>query len=130
MKILVLNPGHRSIGTQPPDCDKHVRQKKSPGVWSVSTVITELYLNDLDFPLLTGQIHQIGNLLSRFSSEDWSAGSHAAPQWNVYCNNEPPAKPGDFLMRAKPYVTSPRVSSRKYGPPAARVLLLATRERV
>ena len=45
-------------------------------------------------------------------------------------NKYPPAKPGVFPMRAKPYVTSARVSSRKYGLPAARVLLPATRKRV
>ena len=45
-------------------------------------------------------------------------------------NKYPPAKPGVFHMRAKPYVTSPRVSSRKYGLPAAKDLLLATRKRV
>ena len=43
---------------------------------------------------------------------------------------EHPCKPGVFHMRAKPYVTSPRVSSRKYGLPAAKDLLLATRKRV
>lgn len=45
-------------------------------------------------------------------------------------NKYPPAKPGVFHMRAKPYVISPRVPSRKYGLPAAKVLLLATRKRV
>ena len=45
-------------------------------------------------------------------------------------NKYPPAKPGVFHMRAKPYITSPRVSSRKYGLPAAKDLLLATRKRV
>ena len=42
----------------------------------------------------------------------------------------PPVKPGVLHMRAKPYVTSMRVPPRKYGLPAAKALLLATRERV
>jgi len=41
----------------------------------------------------------------------------------------PPAKPGVLHRRAKPYVTSKRVSSRKYGLTPARDLLLATRKR-
>ena len=45
-------------------------------------------------------------------------------------NKYPPAKPGVFHRRAKPYVSSPRVTSRKYGLPAARILLPATRKRV
>lgn len=45
----------------------------------------------------------------------------------LWANKNPPAKPGVFHMRAKPYVTSKRVSSRKYGLTAAKVLLLAAR---
>ena len=45
-------------------------------------------------------------------------------------NKYPPAKPGVFHRRAKPYVSSPRVTSRKYDLPAAKTLLLATRKRV
>lgn len=67
------------------------------------------------------------------SGENLGAGRihfHRAMKYLAVTNKYPPAKPGVFLMRAKPYVTSPRVSSRKYGLPAARVSLPATRKRV
>lgn len=50
--------------------------------------------------------------------------------WTFMQNRNPPAKPGVLHRRVKPFVTSSRVPSRKYDPPAARVLLLATRKRV
>ena len=54
------------------------------------------------------------------------SGNHHVPdQYNKY----PPAKPGVFHMRTKPYVTSKRVPSRKYDLTAAKVLLLAARKR-
>ena len=45
-------------------------------------------------------------------------------------NKYPPGKAGGISQTAKPYVSSPRITSRKYGLPAARVLLPATRKRV
>ena len=44
-------------------------------------------------------------------------------------NKQPPAKPGVLHIRAKPWNTSLRVSSRKYDLPAAKNLLLAARKR-
>ena len=43
-------------------------------------------------------------------------------------NKYPPAKPGVFHRRVKPFITSVRVTSRKYVLTAAKVLLLATRK--
>ena len=41
--------------------------------------------------------------------------NHSPSEWFSRYNKYPPAKPGVFHRRAKPYATSARVTSRWYG---------------
>ncbi len=68
-----------------------------------------------------------------FHVSEWRSGKNLPKAQGLVLgcvgNKQPPAKPGVLHIRAKPWNTSLRVSSRKYDLPAAKNLLLAARKR-